>query len=78
MVIAASSTQGYLLHMFLVLTSVVIKAGIFWQIAGHGVGSFMLVLVAQLGLMGTYTLVPRPSNQDFTAWLKQFVGRPAS
>jgi hypothetical protein len=77
-VLAVSSTQGYLLHMFMVLASVVIKAGIYWQITGLGVGSFAIMLALQLGLLGTYSLVPRPSNRDLIAWLKQFVNPPAS
>jgi hypothetical protein len=62
--------HGYLLHVFLVASSVAIKLGLYWSLAGlSGVGLLALVVV-QIGLLRTYRMVPRPANQAWLAWLR--------
>jgi 1,4-dihydroxy-2-naphthoate octaprenyltransferase len=74
----ADTKYSYLVHMFMILASVLVKGGLDWHFAGLPYSGFALLLVLQFLLFMSYGMVPRPANRAWSEWLDMLMQRVKS
>jgi hypothetical protein len=68
---AAPPHWSYALHMLFVAASTISKGAFFFYITGQGLEWGFLVFFAQVVLLTSYVMIPRPANLQVLGWMQR-------